>query len=158
MTDQLKRHFVNIMFMVRKMDVCNNLSLSLPLNEMVVLKRLFNNDSSEGSSMCMSDIHHNLYISKPAVSQILNSLEKKGYINRYIDKNDRRKILVTATPAALEVLNSTEAALDSKVTRIISEYGEDNMLHLINQLASLYEILEKIEKEEKKQEKGEYDR
>lgn len=154
MTDQLKRHFINVLFKVKKIDVCSNMGLSLPLNEMVVLKRLLSNDCAEGSSMCMSDIHHNLYISKPAVSQILNSLERKGYINRYIDKNDRRKIMVTATPNAYEVLNVTETAFDQKIGRIMNEYGEDNMLILINQLTSLYEIIEKIENEEI-QEKGE---
>lgn len=155
MTDQLKRHFVSVLFKVKKIDVCEGTGQSLPLSEMAVLRRLLSNGCQEGNSMCMSDIHHNLYISKPAVSQILNSLERKGYINRYIDKNDRRKILVTATPKAYDALKSTENALDGKLNRILSEFGEENMMMLINQLTSLYEIYERINKEEI-DEKGEY--
>lgn len=154
MTDQLKGHFVNILFKVRKIDVSSCMGLSLPLNEMVVLKRLLSNNCTGGDTMCMSDIHHDLFISKPAVSQILNSLERKGYINRYIDKNDRRKITVTATGDAYEAVSSSEEVLNNKVDRIINEYGEDNMIHLVNQLAAFYEVLEKIENEEI-QEKGE---
>ena len=156
MTDQLKRHFINVLFKVKKIDVCGSMNLSLPMNEMVVLKRLLANDTGEDGSMCMSEIHHNLYISKPAVSQILNSLESKGYINRYIDKNDRRKIMVSPTPVAQEALHASEMVLDKKINRIVKEYGEENMLILINQLTSLYEIIGKIDKEEI-QEKGECD-
>ena len=156
MTDKLKRHFINVLFKVKRIDVCGNLDLSLPMNEMVVLKRLLTGDIDEDGGMCMSEIHHNLYISKPAVSQILNSLERKGYINRYIDTNDRRKIMVIPTPIAREALAASEAALNQKISRIVNEFGEENMLILINQLTSLYEIIGKIDKEEK-QEKGECD-
>lgn len=139
---------MNVLFQVKRIDICNNLDLKLPYTELVVLNRLFSNDCANGNSMCMSDIQNNLYISKPAVSQILNSLERKGYINRYIDTRDRRKIIVTATPAAEEVLEKSQTALDSKMERILSEFGEDNMIKLINQLATLYEIYEKVESEE----------
>lgn len=147
MTDsaQLKKHFINILFKVKRIDVCGNMDLSLPLGEMVVLKRLFSNDCSEGTCMNTSEIHRNLYISKPAVSQILNSLERKGYIERYIDTRDRRKILVSATPKAYEALKATEAFVENKIDRIVSEFGEENMIMLINQLTSLCEIYERIE-------------
>lgn len=145
---QLKQHFMNILFQVKRIDICNNVDMKLPYTELVVLNRLFSDDCIDGNSMCMSDIQSNLYISKPAVSQILNSLERKGYINRYIDTRDRRKIIVTATPAAHEVLKKSQTALDTKMDRILMEFGEENMTKLINQLAKLYEIYEKIESED----------
>ncbi len=147
MTDpnQLKKHFINILFKVKKIDVCGNTDLALPLGEMVVLKRLFSNDCSDGNCMNTSEIHQNLYISKPAVSQILNSLENKGYINRYIDTRDRRRIMVSATPKAFDALRATEASVDEKMNRIMSEFGEENMTMLIDQLTSLCEIYDKIQ-------------
>lgn len=157
LTDQLRRHFINAMFKVKKIDVCGNKDLSLPLSEMVVLKRLLNRDCLEGNGMNMSEIHHNLLITKSAVSQILNSLERKGHVNRYIDKTDRRRIMVTATPKAYDVVESAEKALNKKMNRIVEEFGEENMMILINQLTSLYELYEKIENEERT-EKGEYSR
>lgn len=36
-------------------------------------------------------------MSKPAVSQLLGSLERKGYIERNVDREDRRKVTVALT-------------------------------------------------------------
>ena len=47
------------------------------------------------------DIQAILHISRPAVSYILNSLEKKDYIFRKISPDDRRKIAITATDAGI---------------------------------------------------------
>ncbi|MDO5293475.1 MAG: MarR family transcriptional regulator [bacterium] len=43
-----------------------------------------------------------LQISNPAISYILNSLEKKSYITREINPNNKRKFTISATPAVIE--------------------------------------------------------
>ena len=143
-SNQLKRSFINVLFKVKKIDVCDHSDMSLPIGEMVVLRRLFSDDGNEENSMNTSEIHQNLYMSKPAVSQILNSLEDKGYIRRYIDTKDRRRILVSATPKAYEALKLTEGEVDKKINRIVKEFGEENMMILIKQLAALCDIYDKI--------------
>nr|WP_162306303.1 MarR family transcriptional regulator [Brevibacillus laterosporus] len=40
------------------------------------------NTSCPDKKVYVSDIQSNLYITKPAVSQMLNTLEKKGYVIR----------------------------------------------------------------------------
>lgn len=66
------------------------------------------NTSCPDKKVYVSDIQSNLYITKPAVSQMLNTLEKKGYVIREIDKSDRRKIAVALTSEGQGVLRRTE--------------------------------------------------
>jgi CRP-like cAMP-binding protein len=40
-------------------------------------------------------MHEALAVSRAAVSQMLGSLEKRGYIRREIDRDNRRKIIIT---------------------------------------------------------------
>jgi len=51
-----------------------------------------------GCCVFPSEIGHAMCVSTARIATALNSLEKKGLINRQIDASDRRKILVSITP------------------------------------------------------------
>lgn len=45
------------------------------------------------------------------IAVVLNTLEKKGYITRAIDPSDRRRVLVSLTPAGAEYIQGVRRQL-----------------------------------------------
>jgi DNA-binding MarR family transcriptional regulator len=87
-----------------------------------------------------------LSVSKAAVSQTLGSLEKKGYIERGIDRNNRRKILITLTESGAAALQNSTDTLDALTASLITRFGEAdtaNLITLVNRFAELVEDLDK---------------
>ena len=72
----------------------------MQMNEMVILQSIAGTCCRECPCMNLDvpKIQKKLNISKPAISYILNTLEKKNYIIREIDPKDRRKVSISATP------------------------------------------------------------
>lgn len=67
-------------------------------SEYILMREIAENKSD------LTSIREYLSITKSAVSQMLRSLEKKGYLTRRIDKKNRRCIVVELTEAGRVVL------------------------------------------------------
>jgi len=65
---------------------------------------------TQGQEMGQEQLVNQLDISKPAVSRALNSLERKGYVTRQRDPNDKRARWVRLTDKALEIGPAVEQA------------------------------------------------
>lgn len=85
-----------------------------------------------------SQISNRLHISKPAVSKLLNTLEEKGYVQRQVDQNDRRAVLVCLTPLGKQYLHQKGEMMKTLMERIIHRFGEQNAQQLICLLEELY--------------------
>ena len=70
---------------------------SLSMAEYALMKHV-----SETASL--TEIREYLSITKAAVSQMLSSLEKRGFLTREIDRANRRNLIVFLTPAGQQVL------------------------------------------------------
>ena len=115
-------------------------------SELLIMEKICKDCSGGGTCINVSEIQENMYISKPAVSQTLNNLEKKGYIIREIDMRDRRKISVQPTSTGEEVLTRSSMTYDEKIQYLFDQFGQDNMdqlLQLLNKLADLVDDLDK---------------
>ena len=85
-----------------------------------------------------------LQISKPAVSYILNALEKKNYIVREIDPKDRRKITITTTPEGEAAAERSLERYDSIWSDILLHFGEENMRQLLDLLSELNDLYDSL--------------
>lgn len=141
----MKDKFMLATMRFRRMDLFPSGMTELPQSELAVMKRASAGCVCSGSGMCVSDIHEKLHLSKPAVSQTLNSLERKGYIIRKIDDCDRRKITVTLTPAGEEVLAGAICAYERTLEAVLEQFGLNNAELLIDLINRLSDILEQME-------------
>ena len=101
MDDRLQERFFSSMMCFKKLEALFSLECEMQMNEMAILRDILGGCSVSGSSCTNLNVprmQERLRISKPAVSYILNTLEKKNYIVREIDAKDRRKISISATP------------------------------------------------------------
>jgi DNA-binding MarR family transcriptional regulator len=124
----------------------------LHMGELMIMKRIAMYAGDPEKNASASDLQNNLYMTKPAVSQILNSLEKKGYISREIDRNDRRRIAVSLTEEGLCTLKDAREQTDRMFDAILSRLGEENIRQLIDLLTRMAEISEELRREKAEKE------
>ena len=82
-----------------------------------------------------------LGISKPAVSQMVNSLEDKGFIQRYISKNDRRLSFVTVTEQGENELKHIYNGMNRVGAEVLAQMGRNDLQTLLTLLDKLYQAV-----------------
>ena len=100
MDSELREQFFSTIVHFRKLESILSSECEMQMNEMVILQSIAGTCCRECPCMNLDvpKMQKKLNISKPAISYILNTLEKKNYITREIDAKDRRKVSISATP------------------------------------------------------------
>ena len=92
----------------------------LPRNGVTVLARVYDNASP------LPDLARQLSISKQAISQLIDTMVMRGYLDRSPDSADRRRMLLTLTPrgeAAARVSWEAATEVDEELERRLSAAG-----------------------------------
>ncbi|MDR0629246.1 MAG: winged helix DNA-binding protein [Treponema sp.] len=87
-------------------------------------------------------MHETLAVSKAAVSQILGSLEKREYIQRETDRDNRRKIIITVTEKGKTAVDQGKKQMDTLMSRIITGLGEEDARHFVRLLDRFAEVVD----------------
>jgi DNA-binding MarR family transcriptional regulator len=104
--------------------------------EFFTLKLIMECEKNSESSTTKS-IGEHFDISRPAVSQMLNSLERKGLIERSIDKDDRRQICVIATGRGKELVIAQckrQAAVLDSIKSKVDENDINELKRIMNKI------------------------
>ena len=100
-----------------------------------------------GTSASVKELQRDTHVSKPAVSQILGSLERRGLIRREIDGGDRRRIAVTLTPEGEAARKRAVERHEEVFAELISRFGEDNARAFNDLLDRFIEVVERYRRE-----------
>ena len=128
----LKEQMLNSLFRIR--SVVSNFHTSLgtdfikwdiSINELIVMRLVQYNVIGSDKNTRISNIQSQLNVSKAAVLKMLGVLEKKGYICRDIDKENRRNLIITLTPEGKEILKELEQNVDALVEKIMLHMGKE---------------------------------
>lgn len=143
----LRSQFFSAMMRVKKMGSAFSSECDAPMNELAILQKI----SCEccGMNLNVQEIQDTLLITKPAISYILNTLEKKGFITREIDPRDRRKISITATAEGKAFAQQSCQKRDELWDQLLDRFGEDNMRQLVELLSALTDLCGEFCAEEK---------
>lgn len=77
------------------------------------------------------------------IAMALRSLERKGLIQRRIDNEDRRKVLVSITELGFDLVKSEHEAVHDTMVKIIQELGEDDTREFMRIVDRITEISER---------------
>ena len=83
--------------------------------------------------------------SSARVAAVLKRLESKGQIERWMDTDDRRKILVCITPAGAGLVEARRGEMQDYIAEIIDRLGEDDAREGLRILARILDIAEQME-------------
>ena len=95
-----------------------------------------------------SELSTALHATTGRISALLGNLEKKGQIEREIDKNNRRNILVSITDAGREREEMEMNGLKESLFRIFTEMGETDTEDFMRLIKRFFELAQKHMPEE----------
>ena len=95
-------------------------------------------DKGENGKITISELASRAKMLPSAISRTLKGLEERGYVERNINKNDRRNTYVelTAEGEARQIMADFGKS-------VMSQVDEADMKHLISYLDNIYHIAEK---------------
>jgi DNA-binding MarR family transcriptional regulator len=85
----------------------------------------------------LADVVKGLGSSKQAVGQLVDTLVARGYLERAIDPDDRRRLTVTLTDRGLAAAQSIRAGVDAVDAALLADVGAEHIAHTKATLASL---------------------
>ncbi|MHB8962801.1 MAG: MarR family winged helix-turn-helix transcriptional regulator [Saccharofermentanales bacterium] len=147
MDKDLQDQFLRAIMRFKKTEMHFPPDCDINMSEFIIMMKLLGNCTGSGKNVYVSDMKNGLFISKSAVSQLLNSLEGKGYIKRDIDTVDRRKISVILTQSGRDTMNRMKEFFDNLLFETISRLGEEDAQQLVVLFNRLVDRMEDIKRE-----------
>lgn len=91
----------------------------------------------EGRPVLTGEVAVGMHITSGTVTSLLDNLERKGYVVRSSDPDDRRRVLVDITPAAQAILDEALPAIQQVSRQLIDRIG-------VQRQQALLDILDEI--------------
>lgn len=92
--------------------------------------------------MYVSELAELLDVSSPAVSRMLGGMEQKEYVERVVDREDRRTTYIVLRPDGERTLGQMEDRAMTLVDRIVNRLGEEDAATLIKLWSRLADIMD----------------
>lgn len=145
MDRELWGEFFSGIMCYKKLEAAFSSACQAQMNELLILQRIAEGCGEHGGvNLDMPNIQETLQISRPAISYLLNSLEKKRYIIREIDARDRRKISISPTAAGRLAAEQSARRQGDLWAALLARFGEAEMRQLTALLTRLSAICEDL--------------
>lgn len=132
------------MQMFHRFGVTRRLTGDLNRSELTMLKLVRALGQGE-LPVTISHLSEHLSISKPAVSQVINSLELKGLVTRAGTRDDRRMVQVRITDHGEAMLKKEMAALRASLVEIFDRMGDQDTDELLRLMEKLFVIAQEVQ-------------
>lgn len=76
-------------------------------------------------SMTLNDLAAYLYLDKSTASRVVDALERKGYVARTPHPNDRRALLLEATPAGRELEGKIRESILAEERQLLVDFAPE---------------------------------
>jgi DNA-binding MarR family transcriptional regulator len=86
------------------------------------------------------DLAHELSLENSTISGVLDRMQKKGLIDRLLDPNDRRSILVVLTPEGAALEGDVLSAVDEVNRQVLGQFDSDTAETLLQCLQQIAEV------------------
>lgn len=100
-------------------------------------------DKGEEGKVTISELAAKAHVLPPAMSRTLRGLENKGYVERNVNKDDRRNTYVELTEAGKEITLRTRSTMRDFGHAVMNQVDEEEIKRLISYLNDIYVIAEK---------------
>lgn len=116
-----------------------NLNIPLTMDEFVALDVIQANDG-----ICQRELAKLILKDRPNTGRILNSLEEKGYVERFVDtKNNRLVRKMTLTESGKKVTKEVTEIVKNHIDNLPKVFSDEDKAILMSSLKKFRESLEK---------------
>ena len=121
------------------MQIFSKLDLPINLDEFVVLDTLLGHEG-----ICQRDLAKLILKDRPCTGRLLNSLEEKGFIERFVDtKNNRLVKKMKLTPIGIKTTQDVTNVIKDYMDKLPKVLSDEDKIELINSIKKFRESLEK---------------
>lgn len=107
---------------------------NLTMTEFLALRVIERYREEDSNLTNVSSIVEQATVSPQAVSKILGTLERKGYIVRSLNPRNHRHISVSLTPHGQEVYSASQRHLEHYLEAVTNRMGKENLTEFLSQL------------------------
>jgi DNA-binding MarR family transcriptional regulator len=151
MASKIIQNWMRMSIRMKKMKSDNPVGYDLRMNELWALSKIEHSAEGCGGGICNTDIQEELQVTKSAVSQMLDSLVEKGYVERKLDSNDRRRMCVTITPSGKEILKRFNVRANRLAEDVSARMGEQKVQQMFDLLNEFMDTYLEVQKEQENQ-------
>ncbi len=116
-------------------------------SELLVLFCIRKRVLPDSSGIKVSDISGALNVATPTITQLINGLEAEGYVERAVDKQDRRAVRVNLTAKADGVVRKAHESFIEKFDGLVDYLGEEQSNQLAELLNKVFAYFSDVKKE-----------
>lgn len=138
--DELYGEFFRAIHQFRKLNVASILP-DISQSEFAAMNVIM--DKGEDGKITISELACKSKVHSSAVSRTLHCLEEKGYIERSIDKKDRRNICVELTDRGESVAIEARQIMCDYVETVVEHLEDRELERLIAYMNKIYSVAEK---------------
>ena len=118
--------------------MCRRYGLShAALNALAVIE-------GEGQPMLTGEVAARMHITSGSVTSLLDNLERKHFVVRSSDRDDRRRVLVNITPEAQAVLDQALPAIQQVTRQLVDRIGVQRQQALLDSLEEIRQAIAEL--------------
>ena len=144
--EPIEKNLLTSLMKFRRINYQENAINKLNLSQMAVLVKLVESLKYE-KHIIMSKLSTMCGLTRPALTQIINRLEEKGYVKREVSNDSRREVLVSITPEGMVVAEKEREKMIHFFERVVERLGVEDTQTFIYLLDKLYDVITNLEKE-----------
>jgi DNA-binding MarR family transcriptional regulator len=91
----------------------------------------------EGKPMLTGEVASRMHVTSGSMTSLLDNLERKRYVVRSTDREDRRRVLVDITPAAQAALDEVLPSIQQVARKILDRVDPQRQQLLLDILADV---------------------
>ncbi len=104
--------------------------------------------------MTVSKLSEYLHVSRPASSRMLSELERRGFIQRFSSKHDRRLVYVCIAPAGKKVMEKAWIQVNESLDLLIEDVGAHDLWEMIRIMDKVHDTMKKYSASDAQKKKG----
>ena len=104
-------------------------------------------ENEKGNEIIASELSRRIGVTRSAISQIVNKMEKDGTVKRVPAPNDKKIAYVRLSERTLAIYEEQCKQADECLSKMVSIYGKDKMDAFIGSCKEIIAIYETVKKE-----------
>jgi DNA-binding MarR family transcriptional regulator len=131
---------------IRIANFIDSVRRGLTLSQVTALLLL---KEARGGTMPVGQIAHELGVSLPTASGLVDRLHREGLVDRVVNVRDRRVVLVRLTPEGRSVIQRMLRVLSDLLGRLLADLTEAEQESLAQAVERVFELSQAIREEER---------
>lgn len=111
---------------------------NLKPSEMGLLFHIKHHPQSGACGVKVSELSNRMHVTSPSITQLVTSLEERGYVERTMDREDRRSVNVSITEKGREVTEKAEEHLMGMLTDLVEYLGPEKSMAMAEIMNDVY--------------------